>query len=87
MAGGLRDDARLLGQMRRERMVEIVRVGQRVGEHEGGLHLAVDVDQPVEHFRRAAQRIVARVEEFDLRAEDRGGTLGLVAAPAFTPPA
>ena len=83
--GRLGDDAGLLREARRLGMIHVVGVLQRMGEHEGRLQLAVDVDEPVEHLRRGAQRIVARVEELDLRAQHRGGALRLRRAAAPSP--
>ena len=80
MAGRLGDDARLLGEVRRLGMVEVVGILQRVRQHEGGLQLAIDVDRAVEHLGRRAQRIVAGIEELDLGAEHGRGLLGLLAA-------
>ena len=60
-------------------MIEIVGVLERVREHEGRIGFTVDVDHAVDMRLRQPQRIVAGVEEFDLGAEQLGGTLGLVA--------
>ncbi len=48
-----------------------------MGEDEGGLLLAIDVHEAVEHGLRELQRIVAGIEELDLRAENAGGFLRL----------
>ena len=80
MAHRLRHDAGLLREMGGVGMIEIVRVFQRMGEHEGRIGLAVDVDHAVEMRFGEPQRIIAGIEEFDLRAEHRGRALGLVLA-------
>ena len=61
-------------------MVEIVRVGERMREHEGRIEFAIDVDHAVEMLLVQFQRIVAAVEELDLSAEQVGGALGLILA-------
>ena len=48
VAHGLRHHARLLREMGGGRVIEIVGVLERVGEHEGRIELAVDVDHAVE---------------------------------------
>ena len=60
-------------------MIEIVGIFQRVGQHEGRIEFAVDIDHAVEMRFRQTQRIVAGVEEFDLGAEHLGRALRLVA--------
>ena len=80
MAHGLRHHARLLCEMRGAGMVEIIRVLERVGEHEGRIGLAIDVDHAVVMLLGQIERVVAAVEELDLGAEQAGGALGLVLA-------
>jgi len=80
VAERLGDDARFLRHVRGERMVEVVRVLERMREHEGGLQRTVDVHQPVDRLRRHAHRVVAEVEELHLAAEQVGGGLGFPAA-------
>jgi hypothetical protein len=63
----LGDDARFLGHLRGQGMIEVVGVGQRVGEDEGGMGLAVDVDQAEELLLRYPHGVVAHVEELHLR--------------------
>jgi hypothetical protein len=84
MPGGLGDDARLLGEMGCQGVIEIVRVFQRVCEHKRGSAFAIDVDDALEDRFRYAQRIVDRVEELDFRAEDLGGPCASSRRPAFT---
>ncbi len=66
---GLRHHARFLREMRGVGMIEIVRVFQRVAEHEGRIELAIDVDHAVEMLLVELERIVAAIEELDLGAE------------------
>ena len=61
-------------------MIEIIGIFQRMRQHEGRIELAVDVDHPVEMRLVELQRIVAAVEELDLRAEHPGRALGFVLA-------
>src|SRR5581483_10432778 len=63
---GLRDDAGLLREMRRVRMIEIVRVLEGVREHEARIGLAINVDHAVEVLLIELERIVAAIEELDL---------------------
>jgi hypothetical protein len=52
-----------------------------MAHHEGGLHLAHDVDQPVLGLAVHLERIVAEVEELDVVDVERPGrVLGLLAA-------
>jgi len=50
VAHRLRHDPRLLGIGRRRRMIDVVRVFQRVRQHKARVQFAVDVDQPF-HMR------------------------------------
>ncbi len=54
--GGLGDHPRLLRHVGGDRMIEIVRVFEGVGQHEGRTLLAVDVDEPVEKRPRRTRR-------------------------------
>ncbi len=58
-------------------MVAVVGVGQRMGEHDGRHDAAEDLHQLVGELGALEQRVVPRVEELDLRAQSRGGPLGL----------
>src|SRR6185437_9826447 len=80
VAHRLCDDARFLREVRGVRMIEIVRVLQRVREHESRIGLPVDVDHAVEVRFGELERIVAAVEELDLGAQKRRGPLRLVLA-------
>jgi hypothetical protein len=60
---GLGDDARFLGHPRRQRMIEIVRVLKRVGEHELRPVLAVQIDQPKHGAVVDAHRVIAEIEK------------------------
>ena len=51
-ADRLRQDRGLERHPGRGRMVAVVRVGERVGQHDGRLHAAVDVDELVDQSRR-----------------------------------
>ena len=73
VAGGLRVDASLQRQVVRHRMVGIVRVFVAVGEDDLGFALAKFVHHVGNFFRRGNDRIVAHIEEADLRAENFGG--------------
>ena len=76
----LGDDARLLRHVRGQRMVEIVGVGQRVGEHERGPHLAIHIHQPEQRLVAGAHGVVAHVEELEVRhAQHLGRALGFLA--------
>ena len=66
-------------------MIEIIGILQRVGQHEGRIELAVDVDHAVEMRLIEAQRIIAGVEEFDFRAQHLGRALRLVAPARLDP--
>src|SRR5690606_17477522 len=79
----LGDDTGLLREMRGLRMVEIIRVLERMGQYESGVLLAIDVDNAVEMFFVELERRVAAVEERDLGAEQVGGALRLVLAARF----
>ena len=79
VAHRLRHHAGLLREMRGIRMIEIIGIFQRVGQHEGRIELAVDIDHAVEMRLGQPQRIVAGVEELDFRAEHLGRALRLVA--------
>ena len=80
----LRDDARVLGEIGRRGMVVVVDVLLGVGEHEGGMDRAVDVDQAEQRVLRQIKRIVAEVPELDVGdAELLGRGLGLLAALAL----
>jgi hypothetical protein len=83
VAHRLRHHARLLREMSGVGMVEIIRIFQRVGEHEGRIGLAVDVDHAVEMLAGEPQRIIAGIEELDLGAENLRGARGFVLAPGF----
>ena len=80
VAHGLRHHAGFLREMRGVGMIEIVGVLERVGEHEGRIGLAIDVDHAVEMLLGELERIVAAIEELDLGAEQGGGAFGLVLA-------
>ncbi len=69
--------------MRGVGMIEIVRVLQRMRQHEGRIFLAVDVDHAVEVLVVELERIVAAVEEFDLGAQKLRRALGFVLAAGF----
>ena len=55
--------------MRRIRMIEIVGIFQRMRQHEARIGLAIDVDHAVEMLLVQLQRIIAAIEELDLRAQ------------------
>ena len=63
VAHGLRHHARLLREMRGVGVIEIIRVLERVAEHEGRIELAVDVDHAVEVPLVELERIVVKEEE------------------------
>ncbi len=83
MAHRLGDNARFLREVSRVGVVEIVRILERVRQHEGWVELAIDVDHAIEMVFVELQRIVAAVEEFDLGAEQFCRALGFVFAPGF----
>ena len=58
-------------------VVDVVWVGWRMGQHDIGFQLAIEVDQPLIELRRLDQWVVAGVEEAHLGSERRGGILGL----------
>ena len=64
-------------------VIEIVRVLERVGEHEGRIGLTVDVDHSVKMRIGRLERVIAGVEELDLGAQQLGRPLGLVLAPGL----
>ena len=72
--------ARFLGEARGFRMIDVIGILERMGEDEGGVRLAVDVDQALKHRLGGAQGIIAGVEKFDFRAEDRRRPFRLVPA-------
>ncbi len=53
---------------------------QGVGEHDGGLHPPVEVDQLHDGLARFDERVVPEVEELDLGAQSGCRGLGLFAA-------
>ncbi|MNF83008.1 hypothetical protein D3C84_653210 [compost metagenome] len=79
----LGDDARLLGQVHGQRMVVVVRVFDRVTEHEIRLHATKHIGQTKQRFFVSAHRIVADVEEFHARAKDLRCGFRLVATCGF----
>ena len=83
VAHRLRDHAGLLREMGGVRMIEIVRILERVREHERWVEFAVDIDHAVEMRFVELERIVAAIEELDLGAEQGGGAFGLVLAAGF----
>ena len=74
----LRDDARFLRHPRRQRMVEVVRVVQRVRQDELRPEIAVERREPVEHLVGDPHRVVADVEKDRPGAQDVRGAHGLV---------
>src|SRR5262245_54079691 len=61
-------------------MVEIVRILERMRQHERRIELAVDVDHAIEMAFAELERVVAAIEELDFSAKQLGSTLGLVFA-------
>ena len=55
----LGDDARFLRDVRGERMIEVVRVGQRVGQHECRPQFAIDVHEALRASTSAPHRVIA----------------------------
>ena len=80
MTMGLRDDPGLLREAGGFRMIEIIRIREGVGEHEGGHQLAIMSDEVEEDLVAEAQRIVAEIHEHHLAAEDGGRGFGFAAA-------
>jgi hypothetical protein len=76
-AGRLGEHPGLERDVVRGRVVPVVRVGRRVRQHHGRLHLAVQRDQAGQQRGRLGQRVVPRVEVADLRAQHLGGLVGL----------
>jgi hypothetical protein len=78
-AGRLGEDTGLHRDLARLRVVEVVGVGRRVGQHDARLHAPVEVDQPVDQLGARLERIVAGVEELDLGTEHLGRLLAFAA--------
>jgi hypothetical protein len=74
----LRNDARLLRDVRREGVVEVVRVLQRVRQDELRPHFAIQSGQLIESVVWHAHRVIAQIKELNLSAQNGGGTLSLV---------
>ncbi len=72
-------DARFLGIGRRRGMIDVVGIFQRMRQHKARIEFAIDIDQALLMCLGEAQRIVAGIEELDLRAERGGGPFRLVA--------
>ena len=66
---GLGDDARLLCEMRRIGMIEIVGILKRMRQHEAGIEFSIDVDHPIEVLLVELQWIIAAIKELDFRAQ------------------
>ncbi len=52
------------------RMVRVIRIGQRVGEHDGRLHPPVAAHDRVGEVLGLGQRVIAGIGELDCRAEN-----------------
>jgi hypothetical protein len=59
----LGDDARVLGKLRRQRVVEIVRIPARMRKDEFRPDRTIEIDEPVERLVGNVQRIVAEIVE------------------------
>src|SRR5262249_30457279 len=79
----LSDHAGLLRKVCGIRMVEIVRVFERVSEDERRIELAVDIDHTVKVGFIEPQWIIAAVEEFNFGPEELRRTFGFVLAPGL----
>ena len=65
---------------RGRRVIHVVGIVQRMGQHKTRIQFAVDVDQPLHMSIGQPQRIIAGIEELDLGAQRDGRPLRLVLA-------
>src|ERR1700684_1621490 len=83
MAVRLRNDAGFLGGMGSERVIEVIRVVERMREDEFRTEFAIQGSETIKDGIFDAHGIVADVEELDLGAEHVGGSKRFVSAIRF----